>query len=143
MNFTRRDLRLLLPALLAGAADAQQKEVLPSKCYPLDQLPVKTNPATHNETRQILDGATHDGYPVEVHLTTLPPGNMPHPAHHHVHEEMILIREGTMEVTIMGKSCRLGPGSSAYVHSNEEHGWKNVGDSPAQYFVLAVGREKT
>ena len=26
------------------------------------------------------------------------------PPHHHVHEEMIMIREGTMEVTIAGKS---------------------------------------
>ena len=143
MNFTRRDLNLLLPALMAGVADAQQKEVLPSKCYPFDQLPIKTNPTTHNETRQVLDGATHDGYPVELHVTTLPPGNMPHPPHHHVHEEMILIHEGTMEVTIAGKSCRIGRGSVAYVRSNEEHGWKNVGDSPAQYFVLAIGREKT
>jgi quercetin dioxygenase-like cupin family protein len=54
---------------------------------------------------------------------------------------MIFIREGTLEVTIVGKIQKLGPGSVAYVASNEEHGWKNVGDTPAHYFVLALGPE--
>ena len=30
-------------------------------------------------------------------------------------------------VTIAGRSANLGPGSVAYVASNEEHGWRNVG----------------
>jgi quercetin dioxygenase-like cupin family protein len=85
---------------------------------------------------------THAGCRLEVHLTSLPPGGMPHPAHHHVHEEMILVQEGTMEVTIVGKKTRLGPGSVAFVHSNEEHGWQNVGDTRAQYFVIAIGDRK-
>jgi len=54
---------------------------------------------------------------------------------------MIMIREGTMEVTIAGKSAKLGPGSVAYVASNEEHGWKNVGTTRAQYFILAIGHD--
>ena len=53
-----------------------------------------------------------------------------------------MIHEGTMEVTISGKSAKLGPGSSAFVASNEEHGWKNAGTGRALYFVLALGREK-
>ena len=102
----------------------------------------KTDSKTHNEARQVFDGLTHSGVPLEVHITTLAPGQMPHAAHHHVHEEMIFIQEGMVEVTILDKSSRIGPGSVAYVKSNEEHGWKNVGDGPARYFVLAVGKEK-
>ena len=52
---------------------------------------------------------------------------------------MIFIREGTLEVTISGKSVQLGPGSAALVASNEEHGWRNVGSGRARYFVLALG----
>jgi uncharacterized cupin superfamily protein len=50
---------------------------------------------------------------IELHETGLPPGGAPHPPHHHVHEEMVLIREGTMAVTIAGSSAKLGPGSVA------------------------------
>jgi len=67
---------------------------------------------------------------------------MPHAPHRHVHEEMLLIREGTLEVTVKGRTERLGPGSAVYVASNEEHGWTNVGSSPAKYFVLALGDDK-
>ena len=130
----------MLPLLCAAGAEAEGKE-LPSKAFPFDELPVKTS--GQNQTRAVLNGLTHDGCPLEVHLTSLPPGGAPHPPHHHVHEEMILVQEGTMEVTISGQKTKLGPGSVAFVHSGEEHGWRNVGDTGAQYFVIAIGREKT
>jgi quercetin dioxygenase-like cupin family protein len=76
-----------------------------------------------------------------MHITELAPGLAPHPPHHHAHEEMIMIHEGTLEVTIAGRSTKLGPGSVAYVASNEEHGWRNVSATRARYFVLALGRE--
>jgi uncharacterized cupin superfamily protein len=139
MNSTRRELAGLLPLILAATAKADEAGI-PSKAYPFDQLPLKTN--RDNQTRPVLNGMTHAGCPLEVHLTSLPPGGMPHPPHHHVHEEMILVQEGTMEVTIMGKKTRLGPGSVAFVHSNEEHGWQNVGATRSQYFVIAIGRQE-
>ena len=140
MKPTRRDLSLLLPALLT--AEQTSKLALPSKCYDFRELPVKVESKTHNESRQVFDGYTHTAYPVDLHITTLAPGNMPHAAHHHEHEEAIFVKEGTLEVTISDKATRIGPGSVAYVKSNEEHGWKNVGAGPATYFVLALGREK-
>jgi quercetin dioxygenase-like cupin family protein len=116
---------------------------LPSKCYEFGTLPEKVNPETHNETRNVFDGLTHDGVHIDLHITTLMPGQIPHPEHHHEWEELIMLQTGTLEVSILGKKSRLGPGSVAYVYSNEQHGWKNVGDVPAQYFVLAIGRPKT
>jgi mannose-6-phosphate isomerase-like protein (cupin superfamily) len=95
-----------------------------------------------NQTRAVFDGETHLGYPIELHITNLPAGGAPHPPHHHVHEEMILVQEGTMEVTISGRTTSLGPGSVAYVASNEVHGWRNVSTTRAQYFVLAIGAKK-
>jgi len=44
-----------------------------------------------------------------------------------------------VELTINGNSHRFGPGSVGFVHSNDEHGIKNVGTTPATYFVVAVG----
>ncbi len=115
----------------------RQQASLPSATYPFDKLPVR---ASHSaQIRAILKGKLATGKSIEVHETTLPPGGAPHPPHHHEHSEMWLIREGTVEITINGKPHRLGPGSLAFVHSNEEHGITNPADTPATYFVVAVG----
>lgn len=139
MHYSRRDLSLLLPAFAAANA-AAHNAALPSKTYAFEDLPVRTNGA--NRSRSTLKGETHTGCAIDLHQTELAPGEAPHPPHHHVHEEMILIREGTLEVTISGRRAKLGPGSVAYVASNEEHGWRNVGTGPAHYFVLALNRDK-
>ena len=138
LDFSRRDIGLL-PLLAAAAARTAAAAVLPSKTYLFEDLPVKTNGP--NSSRNVLRGETHSGFPIDMHMTELAPGQAPHPPHHHVHEEMIMIHEGTMEVTISGRSAKLGPGSTAYVASNEEHGWRNVGTTRALYFVLALGRD--
>ena len=144
MEASRRELGLLLPALLAAQAAAAEKNgtVLPSKCYSFESLPVKRNAQTGNETRQVFTGTTHEGFPIDLHITTLQPGQMPHPEHAHVHEELMMIQTGTLEFTIMGNATKIDPGSVAYVKSNERHSLKNVGDTPATYFVLAIGRQQ-
>lgn len=140
MHCSRRDLSFLLPVLFSAVSEADTS-VLPSKCYSFEALPVEKNKKTGMEIRNVFRGETHAGWPIALHISTLPPGQMPHPAHHHLHEEMMLIKEGTLEATISGKSSRVGPGSVIYIRSNDEHGLKNVGDVPAQYFVLEVGSD--
>ena len=144
MDTSRRELTLLLPALFAAQAAAAEKSetVLPSKCYPFESLPVKKNAQNGNEPRQVFNGLPHERFPVDLHITTLQAGQMPHPAHTHAHEEMIMIQTGTLEGTIADNVTRIGPGSIAYVMSNEKHAWKNVGDTPSTYFVLAIGRQE-
>ena len=137
MNTSRRELTMLLTA--AAGAMAQTAPALPSKLYKFEDLTVRQN--GENRQRSVLKGKTHKGVNLAVHQTELAPGLAPHGPHHHVHEEMIFLREGTLEVTISGQSQKLGPGSVVYVASNEEHGWKNVGDTQAHYFVLAIGQE--
>jgi len=139
MTYSRRDLCLLLATLAAGTQGAAQQTALPSEVFPYEEMPVRKNAG--NESRAVLSGALHTGCFLEVHQTRLAPGGMPHPPHHHLHEEMFLIREGTLEVTISGKPRRLGPGSVAFVGSNDEHGIRNAGKTPADYFVVALGKE--
>jgi quercetin dioxygenase-like cupin family protein len=136
MELSRRE----LPFLFALAQSVRAEDsILPSRCYEFSQLPVQRNSKTGAQSRQVFRGATHDGFPIDLHITTMPPGQMPHPPHRHVHEEMFLVQQGSLEVTIAGKTCTAGPGSVVYVHSNEEHGVRCTGDVPAQYFVLALG----
>jgi quercetin dioxygenase-like cupin family protein len=139
LKYSRRDLRLLLPALLARSAAAQQPKLLPASVARYEDLPVHEN--GQNKGRAVLNGATHSGFPIELHLTELGPGQQPHPPHKHVHEEMLLLERGTLDVTIDGETTRLTPGSVAFVASNHQHGWKNPGDSPTEYFVIAFGRD--
>ncbi len=134
MNISRRNLALLVPALAAQT----QKTASPSQTWKFEDLPVKVT--GDNKGRQVLDAHTHTGYHFDIHETELGIGMAPHPPHHHEHEEMVMVQQGTLEVTIKGKASRLGPGSVGYVASNEEHGWKNVGTTPASYFVIAFGR---
>jgi quercetin dioxygenase-like cupin family protein len=136
MKYSRRDLSLLPLVALAATKTASAATTLPSKTYRFEDLPVK------NKSRAVLDGETHSGFAIDMHMTELGPGEEPHPPHHHAHEEMVMIHEGTLEVTISGHSVNLGPGSTAYVASNEEHGWRNAGATRALYFVLALGRVK-
>ena len=138
MNYSRRDLSLILPALAVAGA-AAQGPALPSKTYAFADLPVRANGA--NRSRAVLQGKTRSGFQIETHQTELAAGEAPHPPHHHVHEELLMIREGTLDVTISGRSVKLGPGSVAYIASNEEHGWRNVGTGRAHYFVVTLGRE--
>jgi mannose-6-phosphate isomerase-like protein (cupin superfamily) len=129
---------LLSVASLSGRLRAGQS-VLASAVFSYDQLTVRTSGST--AIRQMLTGATHSGYRIDLHATDLAVGQMPHAPHHHVHEELLLIREGTIEVRIGNRTNRLGPGSAVYVASGEEHGWKNVGPTPAKYFVLEAAVE--
>ncbi len=140
MNYSRRDLGLL--PLLAAAAGTLEAEgtALPSHAYRFEDLPVKIN--GQNRSRAVLKGETHSGFPIEMHMTELGAGQAPHPPHHHVNEELLMLHEGTLEVTIGGNTTVLGPGSSAYVASNEEHGWRNTGNGRALYFVIALGQTK-
>ena len=139
MKLSRRDCYRLLPALIASTGFAAEAEVLPSKAARYEDLPVRAS--GQNSFRPILEGETHEGFPIEAHATELAPGSLPHPGHRHRHEEMFLIREGTVEVTIEGKGTQLGPGSVAFIASNEDHAIHNVGSTRAKYFVIALGRE--
>ena len=141
MSATRREILFLLSGFVSSTVAVEalprQDSSLPSTAYPFSELPMKS--ANGAEIRPVLKGKLATGEALEVHETTLPPGAMPHAPHHHVHSEMWLIREGTVQLTTNGTSHVIGPGSVGFVHSNDEHGIKNVGTTPATYFVVAVG----
>lgn len=133
----------MLAPVLAMAAEETGKTLPPnSRVFSFDSLPVKSSPSGA-ATRPVLQGRLPTGEFIELHETTLMPGQMPHPAHRHTHTELMLIREGTLEFILDGKSERLGSGGVAYAASGELHGLKNVGDVPANYFVIAIGREQS
>lgn len=130
----RRQLALFAAAMTARA----QNPAMPSKTFRYEDLPVRPSGDGKNRARPVLDGRTHTGVRVEMHETELGPGLAPHPPHRHVHEELVIVNEGMLEVTIGEAVSRIGAGSVAYVESNIEHGWKNVGTGRARYYVITL-----
>ena len=137
-NPNRREIAALLAASAGSTAIGAAPLKLPSATFRFEDLKVKRG--AQNTARDVLDGLTHSGFHIDMHQTELAAGKMPHAAHKHAHEEMLMLREGTLEVTIEDKVTKIGPGGVVYVASNEQHGWKNVGETTAHYFVMALGR---
>jgi quercetin dioxygenase-like cupin family protein len=86
--------------------------------------------------RQVFDAPTATLEKLEVHVTTLNPGKISHPPHHHPWEEMLLILDGKVEASINGQKYPGGPGSLIFFASHDVHNLANVGDTPATYYVI-------
>jgi len=155
-DLTRRSLCLALPALgllpaLAAEATAQTPAAPVSenslstgfsrcKAFVFDRMPLRYSNGGA-PTHDIARGTVPTGELIELHETTVAPGKMPHPAHSHAHEEFILIREGTVDFVYDGQSHILGPGSVGYTAPNQEHGFKNIGATPATYFIFSLSKK--
>ena len=110
---------------------------LRSTVFPGDSGRVRAN-ASGATQRAIVDTVTDMHARLELHETTLQPGQAPHPPHRHVHEEMFVVRTGTLEVLLNDTKRLAGPGSVVFAASNELHGIRNAGSGPASYIVMRL-----
>jgi len=131
---------LILPvvATLRGAA-AQATPARPplrSAVFPADTGRVRV---THAAVfRALVDTVTSNLSRLEIHVTTLGPGESPHPPHRHAHEELMIVRTGTLEVLQNGATRHAGPGAVIFEASNELHGLRNPGPDSATYVVIRI-----
>ncbi len=124
----------VLKAFALSSADEPAGKVMGPTVFEWgDMKPVKT--AT-GEVRSLCKTPTATVDQLEMHVTTLNPGQSPHPPHRHVNEELIIMREGECETLSDGKWVKVGPGSVVFNASNSLHGFRNVGTTPATYHVI-------
>jgi quercetin dioxygenase-like cupin family protein len=137
--FTRRDLVVAVVAVgatiaVVALAQSAGKPLMKSSVFDWDAL--KAEPAKTGARREVFDARTATLDRFECHVTTLKPGEAPHAAHKHPEEELIIIKEGTLEALQNGVTNRASPGSLIFEASNELHGLRNVGQTTATYYVI-------
>lgn len=132
-------------ALATGGVAAQSvkksKPMIGSTVFKWDELKARATP--NGERRDVADNPTPTLSVFECHITTLNPGRASHEPHRHAQEELILVKDGTLEVHLNGKTQNAGPGSVFFYASNDAHAVRNVGDSRATYWVINLATPTT
>ena len=113
---------------------AEKKPILGPTVFDWNDL--KDTPSNVGSVRNVVRQPTATLDELEMHITTLKPGLASHEPHRHPNEELIVIREGTVETLSDGVWKRVGPGSIIFNASNSLHGLRNVGTTPAVYHVI-------
>ncbi len=119
----------------AGATLAQSAgDVMGSRAVDWKDMSVRATKV--GEVRQVFENRTATLDELELHITTLQPGQSPHPPHKHPDEEVLIVREGTVETFLGDRTQVVGPGSVIFQAANQLHSIRNVGAVPATYHVI-------
>jgi quercetin dioxygenase-like cupin family protein len=76
---------------------------------------------------------------LEMHETTQEVGAPHEPIGRHLHNELWLVRQGTVDLMTNGVTRRMVAGDVGICVAGDKHYIQNVGDTPAIYFVVTVG----
>ena len=134
---TKRDVVVALTAAgitLAGAHGIARRAVLDSSIF--DWNATTPVPNKTGFVRKVVQQPTATLDELEIHITTLNPGESPHEPHKHPDEELVIVKEGTVEFLVNGQKQTIGPGSIVFQASNQLHSVRNVGAVPAIYHVI-------
>jgi quercetin dioxygenase-like cupin family protein len=119
----------------AGAARSDETALLRSTV--VNWADVQAREATNSgRSRSIVRAPTATVDELESHITTLAPGQDSHPPHRHPQEEIVILKEGVLEARLEGRVERVEAGGFVFLASQEEHSVRNVGTTPATYYVI-------
>jgi XRE family transcriptional regulator, regulator of sulfur utilization len=107
---------------------------LGSSVFDWEELKAETK--DNGVRRSVLDGPTATLDRLHAHITTLKPGERSGAPSRHRQEEVIIIKEGTVEATFDGHARTAGAGSVIFFASNAVTSLRNVGAGPATYTVV-------
>lgn len=144
-SIDRREFATLLPTLLAcstvmpeSALAQSNLPVLQSGVFPPE--PPKPGGSQERVSRHYVTGMLKAGnLRLEMHETTQVVGAPHEPIGTHLHNELWLVREGTVELMTNGVTRKMVAGDVGICVAGDKHYIKNVGDTPATYFVVTVG----
>jgi uncharacterized cupin superfamily protein len=136
---TRRDfivagVSILITAAVIALAQPVAKPVMHSAIF--NWKDIKVEQTKTGELRGVFDSPTATLEELEFHITTLNPGEIPHLPHRHPEEELMILKEGTLEAVQNDRTNRVEAGGIIFEASNELHGVRNIGTNRATYYVI-------
>lgn len=141
----RREFAALLPALLAGGALAPEHLGAQGKSLPLLESGVykpmlpKAGQTGHTSSHYLIGMLKAGNIRLEMHESTQQVGAPHEPVGTHLHSEIWLVREGTLDLTTNGVTRRMVAGDVGICVAGDKHYVQNAGDTPVTYFVVTVG----
>ena len=131
-------------AALCSTMSAQTQEVsrtMPSNTTKLvsavyDWEKMQPMVVSNGVRRTLFEGPTATLDKINCHITTLNPGEQSGEPRLHMQEEVIIVKEGSIEATYDGHSETVGPGSVIFFASHATTRLRNPGKVPATYTVI-------
>jgi mannose-6-phosphate isomerase-like protein (cupin superfamily) len=93
-------------------------------------------PTPKGSRRDVFDGPTTTVDKAHCHITTLNAGENSGEPRKHLQEEVIIIKEGIVEVSLDGKTQTVGAGSVLFFAANAVTRLRNAGTTPTTYIVV-------
>ncbi|HTB62570.1 MAG TPA: cupin domain-containing protein [Opitutales bacterium] len=109
----------------------------------IDSTKLRTSITASGKRAEVFNGPSGTLQTFESHITTVDPGKSAHDPHTHPHEEMLILKEGKLEVTLAGKTYIAEPGAIIFYGPNDPHGTKSIGTVPAVYYVFTWVTDQT
>lgn len=107
---------------------------LTSAVYSWDEM--KIEPTQNGERRFLFDGSTTSLDKLHCHISTLNPGERSGEPRLHLQEEVIIVKEGTLEVTYDGEVRTAPAGSVIFFNARAVTALRNIGTTPVTYTVV-------
>jgi quercetin dioxygenase-like cupin family protein len=89
------------------------------------------------QVRQVFRTPTGTLDELECHVTTLNPAQASHAPHTHPNEEILIVRDGAVEVFYKGGWHGAAAGDVIFLTGTDPHGIRNAGSTAATYHVLS------
>ena len=133
--------KIIIVVLFVSFAGIAQEEEVESGVYTWAELPTKES--NQRVGRKIMEGtSTHFSF-LEIHATTQQKGATPSPMHFQKNrEEVIIVKEGLLKITINGKTEFLPAESVVLIPPMAEQMLENAGDGPLTYYVMIFTSKK-
>lgn len=132
MSNRRELLALMSAAMLPAAANAARS--IPDAVFGAERGKLINEP--FGELRVYFDGSTDQLKSLVAGSLRLKPGMTPHEPHEHPEEEIMLITEGSGEISLDGKISKCAAGSMMYCAGGKLHGIVNTGKTPLTFFYF-------